>query len=543
MSRLSRPEVRRFPCKSVVTAVAVWTVFGWQPPAMAAEDAAATAATEEGENQHLWKPRTRSVAVFKNGLGFFMRQGEVVVRDGWCLAQHIPPAAFGTLAIYAHDEKQTVDIVGSGPGEVVAFDGRDAPSDVAAKRARLEASKNLKVQLQYKYKNQDRTAAGTLVSVGPEFVVLDSGSNSFAVPVEGVTQMQVLELPLRIHVVSEEEKQPEKTTLGMAYLRKGITWIPEYTLKVLDDETAELSLRGTLVNEAEDLIHTDVHLVVGVPHFVHTQYMAPIAVGQVIRTIGSAVAPVAISNQLANQAAIFSNGGNTAAQFGVVDRAVAADGDNLAKAVGNLPQMDGAAATDYTVYTKKDLTLRRGEKAIITLFRRKITYAHIYRWSPPNRMEHSLVLHNRTDTAWTTGPCLAISQERPLSEDLLRYTPRGGNGELPVTAAINIAQAKTESEVQRKLKAHQISSSVFYDLVTLEGELKLRNFEKRDVEIVVNNAIPGKPLSAGDGGRMVADPTKLKLAERQGTISWRMTLKPGEEKRLKYSYERYVQSH
>ena len=61
----------------------------------------------------------------------------------------------------------------------------------------------------------------------------------------------------------------------MAYLRKGITWIPDYTLKVLDDDNAELTLRGTIVNEAEDLIHTDVHLVVGVPHFVHTEYMAP----------------------------------------------------------------------------------------------------------------------------------------------------------------------------------------------------------------------------------------------------------------------------
>jgi len=48
----------------------------------------------------------------------------------------------------------------------------------------------------------------------------------------------------------------------MAYLQKGITWIPEYTLKVLDEKTAELTLRGTLVNEAEDLIHSDVHLVV-----------------------------------------------------------------------------------------------------------------------------------------------------------------------------------------------------------------------------------------------------------------------------------------
>ena len=62
------------------------------------------------------------------------------------------------------------------------------------------------------------------------------------------------------------------------------------------------------------------------------------------------------------------------------------------------------------------------------------------------RMEHSLVLHNQTDTAWTTGPCLALSADRPLSEDLLKYTPKGGRGELPVTAAINVAHEKSERE-------------------------------------------------------------------------------------------------
>ncbi len=528
---------------AVLAAVVMLAATSWQPPALAAEQAATAA---EDDNPHLWKPRTKSVAVFKNGLGFFMREGEVQVRDGWCVARHIPPAAFGTLAIYAHDAKETVDVVGSGPGEVVEFDDRDAPTDVAAKRARLQASKNLKVQLQYKYKDQQRTAAGKLVSVGPEFVVLDSGSNSFAVPLEGITRMQILDLPLRIHLLSEAEKPQQKTTLGMAYLRKGITWIPEYTLKVIDDKTAELTLRGTLVNEAEDLIHSDVHLVVGVPHFVHTQYMAPIAVGQVIRTIGAAVAPQAVRTQIMNRAAIASNA-ITSGQFdrpaGVVEQPVGDAGGDLGKALGNLPQMDGAAATDYTVYTKKDLTLRRGEKAIITLFRRKITYSHIYRWSPPKRMEHSLVLHNRSDTAWTTGPCLAISAERPLSEDLLKYTPKGGNGELPVTAAINIAHDKSEREIDRKLKAHSPARDVHLDLVTLEGTLKLRNFEKRTVDIVIYNPVAGKPIEADHQGVISVDPTKLQLLERAGSIRWHVKLEPGEERTLTYQYERYVKSH
>jgi hypothetical protein len=522
--------------------LAILAVPGWQPQAAAADQAAAAA---EENNPHLWKPRTRSVAVFKNGLGFFIREGEVQVRDGWCVAGEIPPATFGTLAIYAHNPKETVDVVGSGPGEVIQFDGRDAPKDAASKRARLQASKNLKVQLQYKYKDQDRSAAGKLVSVGPEFVVLDSGTSSFAVPVEGITRMQILELPLRIHVLSEAEKPSPKTTLGMAYLRKGITWIPEYTLKVLDEQTAELSLRGTVVNEAEDLIHSDVHLVVGVPHFMHTEYLAPIAVGQVIRTIGAAVAPPAVRTQIMNRAAIASNAmmsGQFNQPAGVVEQPAGAAGGDLSKALGNLPQMGGAAATDYTVYTKNDLTLRRGEKAIITLFRQKIAYSHIYRWSPPAQMEHALVLHNRTDTAWTTGPCLAVSAERPLSEDLLKYTPKGGNGELPVTAAINIAHEKTEREIDRKLKAHSPARDVYLDLVTLEGKLKLRNFEKRPVEIVITNAVPGKPIKADQDGAISVDSTRLQLLERAGSVRWSVQLEPGEEKTLTYQYERYVRS-
>ncbi|MBN2296463.1 MAG: hypothetical protein JXM70_28800 [Pirellulales bacterium] len=494
-------------------------------------------------NPHLWKPRTHSVAVFKNGLGFFMRRGDVRLRDGWCVAKQIPPAAFGTLAIYSHDENQIVDIVGSGSGEVVEFDGRDAADDVETKRKRLNASLNLKVQLHYKHKGEDRNAAGKLVSVGPKFAVLDSGTNSFAVPVDGIRKIQILELPLRIHTVSEDKKSGDKARLGMAYLRKGITWIPEYTLKVIDEETAELTLRGTVVNEAEDLVHTDVHLVVGVPHFVHTEYMAPIAVGQVIRAIGSSMAPkAAMTQQMMNRAALVGNNYVQIKPEGVVNREISQPDDTLKKAVGNLPQLGGAAATDYTVYTKKDLTLRRGEKAIVTLFVKKIKYSHIYRWSPPSAMRHSLVLHNQTDTPLTTGPCLAISNGRPLSEDLLKYTPKGGNGDLPVTAAINISHHKSEREIERKLKAHSPSTNVHFDLVTLEGKLTLRNYEKRAVRIVIDNPIPGKPIDADDKGCMSVDPAKLKLLERAGSIEWTVEIEPGQDKTLTYRYERYVPS-
>jgi hypothetical protein len=465
------------------------------------------------------------------------------LREGWAVAGEVPPAHFGTLAIYSHAQEEIVDVVGSGPGEVVEFDGADAPPETAAKRSRLEASRYLKLQLTYQHKDTEKVAAGKLVSISADFAVLENDGLSYAVPLEGLKKMQVLERPLRVHVAGTGARSPAQTTLGMAYLRKGITWLPEYTLKLLGDDTAELTLRGTLVNEAEDLVHCDVNFVVGVPHFLHTDYLAPVAVGQVIRTIGAAVAPREVMSQIMNRAALASDvrAGQTERET-VVERTPAGAGRELREALGNLPQLEGPGGADFTVYTRKDLTVRRGEKAIVTLFVKKITYSHLYRWSPPEPLQHFIVLHNQTDTAWTTGPILAVNQGSPLCEDLLKYVPKTGRGEIPITTAINVAQGQKESEVDRKLKAHEPAHQFYVDLVTLEGELKLRNFEKAAITVIVTLPVPGKPLSASDDGAITVDTAKLQLLERTGSFRWTVKLDPSQTKTLTYKYERYVPS-
>jgi hypothetical protein len=506
-----------------------------------------TYAKDTATNPHLLKPRTTSVSVFKNGMGFFTREGVATKRDGWVMAEQIPPAKFGTLAIYSLDSDEVVDVVGSGPGEIVDFDGVDVDDDLDSKRDRLLAAQNVQVQLTYSENRQPRTAAGKLLSVGPSFAILDTGTQSVAVPIEYVSRMQILQMPLRIHLLNEnkDEEKSAAAKVGIAYLSEGITWIPEYTVKILDDTTAELTLRGTLVNEAEDLIHCDVNFVVGVPHFAHSQFMAPISVGQTLRRIGTAVAPTALQSQIISRGAIVSNY-NTSDQFKaqpVIDGNAVKQPGNVKAALGNLPEVSGPGGNDFTVYTKPDMTIRRGERAIVTLFKQKIEYTHIYRWTPPGKMEHLLQLHNNGETAWTTGPYLAISGSRPLSEDLLKYTPRAGCCEIPMSTAVNIPHDRNEVEIARKLKAHSPSSNRYWDLVTLEGTLKVRNFEKIPVEIVISVPIQGKPTESSNEGELSMNSNNLKLLERTGNIEWTITLEPGQDKTLTYTYERFVSSH
>ena len=179
---------------------------------------------------------------------------------------------------------------------------------------------------------------------------------------------------------------------------------------------------------------------------------------------------------------------------------------------------------------------------MVTLLTQRIRYDHRYRWESGSEIKHFLTLQNETAVPWTTGPCLALSGVQPLSEDVLKYTPVGSWGELQVTTAINVATQVSEIEKDRQLKAHEPRHNEFYDLVTVEGTLRLKSFEKNPVEVFVTAPISGRPIEASDDATMRIDASKLRLVERSGSIQWTRSLPPGEEQTLRYVYERYVPS-
>lgn len=488
------------------------------------------------------------------------------------------------MAVYANDDARIVDIIGAGPGEIFEFDDLDRPQKLEAKRESLELSLHLRVELRYLAKGEIKTASGEIIQVGTEFVILDNGVNHFAVPIDAITRMQAMGLPLRLHVAEKtaaEETDDAETiqktqaadsdadanadsdgknlSLGMAYLTKGgITWVPEYTLRMIDDEHGELTLRGTVINEGEDLIHADVHLVVGVPHFAHSDLMAPIAAGQAIRTIGTALSnqmnaiPSQIMSQSAmSQSAMFQNSmtGMQLQQNQHPGTTVSmpdetAGSGKIDEFIGNLPQLDTVSGTDFNVYTKKDMTIRRGEKAIVTLFTKKVKFSHLYHWSVPGEVHHRLALQNQTESPWTTGPCLVISPERqPLSEDVLKYTAKGARCELPITAAINMATSQKAREIDRATKKYSPdNNSTYFDLVTLEGELKLQSFEKKTVEVLVTATIPGTPTQLDEDAVSAMNPDKLVMTEKEAAVTWRFEMEPNERKTIQYQYERFVRS-
>lgn len=551
------------------------------------------AATVKAPNA--WKPKVTNVSVFKNGLGFFTREGDARLDDGWVHTAELPPAAFGTLAIYPRDPNQMVDLVGVGLGEITAVNSAEAAtyrrnnptSSDALPQALVDAQESLSplvgslLEIAFLKGLRSQTLSGKLLSVNDGFAVIqpttnlsavsaesDQGSQSahfgategfdsqpLAISLESVFSFRRLKSPTRIRVIDSSGQGVTESKLHMVYLRKGILWLPEYTLKILDDQTAELTLRGTLINEAEDIIDADVNFVVGVPHFVHSDLMAPLAIGHALRAIGTAIPPNSVPSQVMsqvmNRAMLLNNSNGFRNSMSSPDQTSSAtqglpameSGDSpFADLLASLPQQGSAGSGDYSVYTKKNVTVRKGERASVTLMTTKIRYSHRYEWIDQSEVRHLLSLENSTALPWTTGPCLTLSEGKPLSEDILKYTPARGRGELTVTTAVNTFQSVKESEIDRQLNAHSPSSGQNFDLVKLQGTIKLLSHEKQPISIRVRRAISGKPLQASHNGVSNLDSEYLRLVDRRGTVEWNLTLKPNEEVVLDYVYERYVSS-
>jgi hypothetical protein len=508
---------------------------------------------------NVWTPKTKSVSVFKNGLAFFLQEGTAELHDGWCHAKSVPPAAFGTFAVFSTNSDHQVNLVGIGDGDSIEFDSTNGDSgaftnEYEKKIEALKRSIGLYMKLSYETKGAEAEAMGKLLDVTGAHVLLETSEQTLAVALKKLKSVSLHEHPVRIKV-TQEGASIERTQLGMAYLRQGLTWIPEYTIKLIDEDTAEMTLRATLVNEAEDLIDCNVNFIVGVPNFMHNEILSPMVAGRTLRMLGSthsnSSAPPQVMSQMMNRAVISNdrlgmmNGmvNNYNSAGAPIANDPAYDPSTLNSLLTNQPATESAGAGDYTVYQHENLTLRKGERAMVTLMSHTVKYRHRYDWDGVGSVQHKLLLSNSTSTPWTTGSCLTMTSAQPLSEDILKYTPVGGQGELAITTAINLAKEAQEHEIDRRFKAHEPRSNEFFDLVTIQGAITVKSFEKQPVEIVISKAVTGKPITCSHDGILRSDASKLRLVEREGMIDWSVKLNPGEEVKLVYTYERYVPSY
>ena len=222
----------------------------------------------------------------------------------------------------------------------------------------------------------------------------------------------------------------------------------------------------------------------------------------------------------------------------------------------------GTVAEDLFLYPVERFTLKRGETAYIPLFTAEAPYEHIYVWKiqdfldpegryrPQSEREragqplaeevwHCCRLSNNMKMPWTTALAEFVKDGQFTGQDICYYTAPGAETTVRINRAMNVLAAQAEFEVERKRNAGSFYGST-YDLVKVKGELKLRSRLDVAVNVEVTKDLSGEVRESAPEAKDIPTAKGLRQVNPRHTLTWRIEVKPGEERTLTYTYEVYV---
>jgi hypothetical protein len=524
--------------------------------------------------------KTTAVAVFKNGIAFIVRQGDVTLDGGSGRISPIPSPTLGTLWIAPNDAGASLD-------EVVAYrykvTGKRSLDSLAAV---LSANAGRSVTVMYDQKEITGEIVGlreTEMPPGDQPPVPFPGASMGGGAYAGVASARIVPeylllkvdrrlVALRLSAISqaslppdtvfEEEQQEERkalrfklkgagahASLTMGSLEHGLGWTPSYMISLEDETTARVTMQAVLTDDAADLQDADVFFVVGVPNFAYAGTPSPMALQQTLLEFMQAA-----GRRDSGLKSSYSN-----AIMGQMPMSEMQKEGAFGSAM-TVEDLSGAPEEDLFLYSRVGVTLARGERATYNVFAGSVKYAHLYDWEVQDQPRvdafgnviqrgddgadgagvsniwHSIRLENSTSFPWTSAPAMVISGAHPVSQDTLPYTPKAATSNLKVTIATDLRSSHEEREVARQPTIER-RRGYNYDLVTVEGTLKVKNFKSKDVRLAIGKTLRGDVEIASDEGKAVKLGEAIQADNPMSRLTWELTLKAGAERVITYRYK------
>ncbi len=506
---------------------------------------------------------TQSISIFKNGQAFYLKSGTLKPTNGkFLLPDPAPKALYGTLWFSSPEgsltrvasypdtlrEQKTEaavaiwDLLRSNIGKTMTGYLSEKPEVSGTLVSISPSHKNEKGEPQYSAQSlvtiQSQQGSWTTIPAGKIQYVLFGSKPTLDFSLQKVT-------PRHLFEVSFNNKKGEQP-FDMMYLANGLNWAPEYLLELTGETTGTLVLQGEVANDAEDIASTTVNLVVGVPNFAYANRLAYLV--DFLRV----ASPIALTERYN---ANFSNA--------LMSQQVAYGGDM--ETMAGPEEAEGSRNEDLYFYTLKNFSLPKGGRSMQPIFREKVDVAHIYECQLPgnndneryyepeflftpqvNKTFHTLRLENKTKQPWTTAPIFVLNtqgERRPISQDLLTYTPTGGKTFVKLTEAVEVKVEQAERETSRQTAAWTDKRRGFsFDLVQVEGKVKVKNFKDKQLDLRLQRTIVGnlKKTTVEWLKEEVINPNNPR--NRKTNVCWETPIKANSELEIVYTYEIYVPS-
>jgi len=533
-------------------------------------------AAPEAEKGPQVQTRLKRVALFKNGLAFFVREGALSRETTGVLLGPFAAPSHGTFWVSAPGTAGLRSLVAR---EVVVPE-KVAARDVA-ELLRANVGREVTIFLSAEPESAlkgvirafapDRSRGGLEPwAMGPqaradEMMPIGRGQYVLIETAEGVVALD----PYRVQRVEFDSPEiaeafavdtsgveleaaftsPQQGDwLSVSYLAKGLTWAPSYLIDVSHPKEARLTAKALIVNEAEDMEGVHVELITGFPNLTFADRISPIAKKQDLASFLQSL--TARSRERVARGVATQN----VAMYGAAE---------LTFAPPPMPDYGaaeaGRVAEDLFLYPLEQVTLGRNETGYYPLFTEVVPYQEFYSWDIPDYINpqsryvgpgqdgeevveevwHSLRLTNDTKVPWTTAPAQLMKEGQIIGQDTLGYTPPKAKGTIRITQAVSVKAEQVEVEVKREREAVRMYGD-YFDRVTIEGTLKVRNFQGKLVQLEIAKALSGEVKRASHGAQDTVLARGLRSMNPSHLLKWEIDLSPGEEKEITYVYEALI---
>jgi hypothetical protein len=481
---------------------------------MAAVCAAGALADDQPKNL-TFGTTLKSVAVFRDGFGYYVREGKCKLENGWATTNFVPSAIRGTVWVYSLDKNDRIDTVITTKDNKIEF---GSPKEIKAKLA-----DKLGLQLAV-VAHGGQKFEGSLAKILDDMLLLQVGPAYSAVPYDQIESISMSGFPIKVKVAT---KDPNKVvTLAFAYLQEGIRWEPSYVLDVTGDK-GELSLRASMQNTTEKLDKSDVMFVVGSP------YVANRGVTDMISMLGEPAATVAALNM----GGMGGAGRASTSQSTVSDNAYVTFNSTLSPVPNATISNEEAGELFY--YKKQGLSLDTNDIAMVSILDCVVPISPKFEWNADgDEVNYLLSVKNTGTQPFTTGPVFVLEDGKAIGQEVIKYTPAGASTEIKLSRGIGLRVEKTEAEVKRGAPVK--IGKTDYIPVTLKGTLTITNFRTAKADVKVTKSERGRVSDISDGGKVKQTEVLTGDANPLNDITWDVEIPAGQTKQITYTVEVYM---
>ncbi len=532
----------------------------------------------EEEKQAAVETRLKRVALFKNGFGFFVREGTLFEDDHVAVVGPLAAPSHGTFWITAparaglakalvrqvRGSEETpvrgiVEILGANVGMMVRlWPSHDPERTVTGK---LLAAPPVGAPPQPEPYLGPGAVRPLVTPMGPQqLLLLETDDGTVALNPQHIVRVDFLDgepitaVPRATSRVSLEAtfENPEKGDwLSVSYLAMGITWAPSYLIDISDPARARLAAKALIINEAEDLEDTRVDLITGFPNLEFADVLSPMGMREDLSSFLRSLAGDR-SRRRAGAAVMAQVASNVA---GYADARYAAEAITIPDVPDYGAAAAGQAAGDLFFYPLEEMTLARNERAYYPLFTEEVPYKEVYLWDIPDYINqedrygqqareqpdtpedvwHSIRLDNTTIVPWTTAPAQLLKDGQIIGQGTMRFTPPKGKAKVKITKAVSVKADQSELEVARERDAVRVYGYHF-DRVTIEGKLSVSNHKDESIALEVKKTLSGEVKTVSMESEDVALARGLRRMNPVHQLTWTFELEPGESEEITYTY-------